>query len=124
MATNFKDDPNKLKKSLLTGEMVPDSVWWQHRDWALQRSGGENKVPIKAAGRFFTDAPEQLDFYVRENGTSSPAYYVDVPNDSLHSIHVRNTPFAYVSANPDREFLVPDEYLKNSQLLLQGLLGK
>jgi hypothetical protein len=122
IATNFKDDPNVLRKSLLTGEMVPTSVWWKHRDQAMQ--GGRNTNPPAAGGRWFTDAPHELDYYINDNGPHAPAYFVDVPSDQAKSLHVDNSPYRSSSSNPDREFVVPDEHLQNAKLLLEGLLKK
>lgn len=85
--------------------------------------GGGHANPFEAEGRWFTDAPHELDFYLIENDTS-PAYYIDVPADMAARHNVKNTPFMRNSRNPEREFVLPPEIANSSVRLLDGLKVK
>lgn len=85
--------------------------------------GGGHANPFEAEGRWFTDAPDELDFYLTENDTS-PAYYVDVPADVAAQHNVKNTPFMRNSRNPEREFVLPADQANRATKLLDGLKVK
>jgi hypothetical protein len=86
-------------------------------------TGGTHPNPFGASGRWFTDAPEELDFYVRENDTD-PIYYLDVPSAALPSLNVAGTPYTKNSRNHAREFIVPDEHIGRAVRLLDGLRSR
>lgn len=88
--------------------------------WEKIKAEVGHTQPFGAAGRWFTDRAPELDFYVYEN-PHEPTYYVDVPNDRLPELSVKNTPFSKVSRNHDREFVLPDDALAGAKRLLDGL---
>lgn len=88
---------------------------------ALKGPGHAN--PLEAQGRWFTNRPDELDFYIRENDTS-PVYYVDVPGSQANQFNVANTPFSKNSRNPAAEFVLPEETANSATRLLDGLRSK
>ncbi len=94
------------------GQQVPYAEWKRSRDYAMQDQFDPN--PPGAAGRWATDAPHELDYYVGDNDLEAPIYRIDVPADELPQYNVRNTPFSGSSRNHDREFVLPDQHLRNA----------
>lgn len=88
---------------------------------ALKGSGHSN--PLAAEGRWFTDAADELDFYIREND-HSPVYYLDMPSEQAMQYRADNTPFTVNSRNHQREFVPPFEQVRQSKRLLDGLRSK
>lgn len=84
------------------------------------QKGSAHSQPAEAMGRWFTDAPQELDFYIKEN-PASPIYHVDVPNDSLSDLNVSQSKFSSHSRNHAREFVLPDDQLTRATRLLEGL---
>ena len=74
--------------------------------------------PRGAAGRWATDAPHELDFYLNENDLDAPVYSFDVPTEDVSRYNVRNTPFSGSSKNHDREFVLPKGQLKKAVRVL------
>lgn len=110
VATNFQ--PPKTVKQW--GKDIPYDEWRAWRDTEMKRAGGLDPNPHGAAGRWATDAPHELDFYVGENDLTAPIYHFDVPSHEVPQHNVRNTPFLENSRNPDREFVLPTEHLKKA----------
>jgi hypothetical protein len=91
---------------------------------AKQLKGVVNTSPFDAQGRWFTDDSNELDYYIKRyysenfdvpNLPLPKIYYVDIPNKKLSDINVKNTKFRNSSLNPDKEFVVPDEFLSASK---------
>jgi hypothetical protein len=89
-----------------------------------QLQGVVNTSPFDAQGRWFTDDSNELDYYIKRyysenfdvpNLPLPKIYYVDIPNKKLSDINVKNTKFRNSSLNPDKEFVVPDEFLSASK---------
>jgi hypothetical protein len=59
-----------------------------------------------------------MDYYIADNDLNTPVYYTDLPGDVLRDTNVKNTPYASSSLNHDREFVLPDEWLRRSQRLM------
>ena len=91
----------------------------RRRDWEAKK-GPFHSQPAEAMGRWFTDAPSELDFYIKDN-PDAPVYHVDVPDQDLPSMNVSRSKFSSNSRNHDREFVLPDEQLKRASRLLEGL---
>ncbi len=89
-------------------------------DKYLASKGIRNTEPTGARGRWFTDVPEELDYYVKDAAFPKPLYAVDVPSARLPDINVSRTPYSESSSNHAREFVVPDEYLTQARRLLEG----
>lgn len=85
---------------------------------AMKGKGHSN--PLAAEGRWFTDAANELDYYIRENDTD-PVYYLDLPTTQAMQHRVDNTPFKVNSRNPEREFVLPLEQVQQARRLLDGL---
>jgi hypothetical protein len=79
---------------------------------------GFNPNPEGAAGRWATDAPRELDFYIGDNAATAPIYRFDLPTSEVSQYNVRNTPFLQNSRNPAREFVLPDKYLEQAVRML------
>ena len=108
IATNYKP-PETVR---MWGREIPYAEWRHSRDEAMKGSFDTN--PAGAAGRWATDAPGELDFYVGDNDLNAPVYRFDVPEAELPQYNVRNTPFAGSSRNHDREFVLPDQHLRKA----------
>jgi hypothetical protein len=90
---------------------------------AMKEAGeGFNPNPKGAAGRWATDAPHELDFYIGDNSLTAPIYRFDVPSSEVAQYNVANTPFLKNSRNATREFVLPDEYLERAVRLLSPML--
>ena len=108
IATNYKP-PETVR---LYGRDMPYAEFVSMREQAL--SGGFNTNPQGAAGRWATDAPKELDFYVGDNDLDAPIYRFDVPASEVPQYNVSKTPFSGSSRNHEREFVLPDQHLKNA----------
>jgi hypothetical protein len=108
IATNYQ--PPKTVK--MWGQQIPYTQWQALTKEA--RESGTN--PSGAAGRWATDAADQLDFYIRDNPLDAPVYYFDVPNASQYN--VSRTPYLKNSRNETREFILPDDQLKAGKRLM------
>ena len=114
--------PNMPKQSL---DDVMDGPFGQKmtRRQFHEMLGDQHPNQFGARGRWFTDAPEELDFYVADNWPDElPAYYVDVPENEVPELNVRNTPYSKASRNHDREFIMGDKHFGNAARLM-GLLA-
>jgi hypothetical protein len=107
-ATNYKP-PETVQ---MWGREMPYAEWRRSREESM--AGGFDPNPTGAAGRWATDAPNELDFYVGDNDLTAPIYRFDVPAEEVPQYNVRNTPFAGSSRNHDREFILPDPHLRNA----------
>jgi hypothetical protein len=114
IATNY-NPPETVK---LYGKDVPYEEYQRHRASVLAGSGARDTTPQGAAGRWFGNRPQDMDYYIADNDLNTPIYYADVPGDVLRSTNVKNTPYASSSLNHDREFVLPDEWLRRSQRLM------
>jgi hypothetical protein len=77
--------------------------------------------PPGAAGRWFTDAPEELDFYIKDNELDTPIYYLDVPKPEAVAANVQNTPYAKNSRNHAKEFVLPEGLVSQATRLMSIL---
>ena len=100
----------------LFGQTYTPEQW----DKFMASKGMRNTEPLGARGRWFTDAPKELDYYVNDSVVPRHLYSVDVPSAQLPEINVSKTPYASSSSNHEREFLVPDEYIMKARRLLEG----
>lgn len=110
------DSPPRSRKDLITD---PWGNVMTRAQWDAQKGAGHAN-PLDAEGRWFTDAANELDFYVKENDID-PVYYLDMPSAHAQEANVRNTPFISSSRNPDREFVVPPLDVLGARRLLDGL---
>jgi len=115
ISTNWKP-PKTVKES---GMEIPYDDYITQRE--MRMAGTWNPNPRGAAGRWATDDPSQLDFYINDNYAAAPVYRFDVPTASLPEYNVRNTPFSANSRNHEREFVLPDEYLQRAVRLLSPM---
>jgi len=99
------------------GEEVPYEEFQRQRAATI---GDRDMTPPEAAGRWFTDDPDQLDLYIRDSKHPKAAYHTDVPTDSLGSYNVAQTPFSRSSANPEREFILPAEMANGARRFIGG----
>lgn len=111
-----KDSPPRLPDDVING---PFGQKMTRRQYDATK-GPAHANPLDAEGRWYTDAADQMDFYVRENDTD-PVYYLDVPAEYAAKHNVKNTPFLKNSRNPDREFVLPTEAANSATRLLEGL---
>lgn len=107
-ATNFV--PPKVIKQW--GQEVPYEQWRA----SLREAQENGPTPHGANGRWATDAPNELDFYIRDNDLDTPIYYFDVPNAQQYN--VSRTPYAKNSRNHAREFVLPDDRLRAGTRLM------
>jgi hypothetical protein len=108
LATNYQPP----KAMTMWGQQIPYDQYQ-----ALTKEARETGTnPSGAAGRWATDAANELDFYIGDNPLDAPIYYFDVPNASQHN--VANTPYLKNSRNPTREFVLPDDQLKTGRRLM------
>ena len=101
------------------GQDVPYAEWQALRAAAVQDQVAKglrvrDTNPAGAAGRWATDAPHELDFYINENELDAPIYSFDVPAEDVPRFNVRNTPYESSSKNHDREFVLPKGPLKKA----------
>ena len=100
--------------------ITPETVMWlgekmtPEKKERLMNQGrvGMNTNPKEARGKWFTDAPEELDFYINESDNLSDLriYYKDVLNNELQKYNVGKeggmSQFASNSLNHEREFVL------------------
>lgn len=122
VATNYKQPESIRGIAWIHGTdgPVPAADWHKIRDDFMASEGIKNTSPSDAAGRWFGSRAEDIDYYVGDS-PGAPVYYLDMPADQASAYSVKNTPFSSSSSNPDREFVIPDEHLRRSVRLLEGL---
>lgn len=114
IATNYKP-PETVR---LWGRDVPYEEFQRVRAARLADSGARDTNPSGAAGRWFGNRAEDMDYYINDNPTDTPVYVVDVPKSDLPEMNVRATPYAGSSLNQDREFVLTDRHLANARRLM------
>ena len=126
IATNYKP-PATMK---LYGQDVPFAEYQKHRTHVLAGSGARDTNPQGAAGRWFGNRPQDMDYYINDNPLDTPVYYADVPKGELSGLNVQKTPYSNSSLNHEREFVLPDSALRRASRVLtiaapvsMGVLG-
>jgi len=126
IATNYKP-PETMK---LYGQDVPFAEFQRHRTHVLAGSGARDTNPQGAAGRWFGNRPQDMDYYINDNPLDTPVYYADVPKGELGGMNVQKTPYSNSSLNHEREFVLPDDALRRATRVLaigapitMGVLG-
>jgi hypothetical protein len=92
------------------GQQIPHDEWLKKMASAKKNTVAQDTTPIGAAGKWFTDAPNELDFYIRRDSDKLDqlrSYYKDIPTSDLNKYNVANTQFKDSSANVNREFILP-----------------
>ena len=117
------------KTRSLYGQEMPLEQYQQVVVEARARGlGGQDTNPTEAAGRWFTDAPNELGYYVRKGmESSSPSslrsYYRDVPTSRLMEFNVGPgggmSQFNKNSRNQAREFVLPIDEVREAQEVMQ-----
>jgi hypothetical protein len=98
------------KTVMLFGEEVPIEEYRKWRQDGLAEFNTRDVNPQAAAGRWFTDKADELDYYVRQAlPDHKNAYYTDIPSHVLPDYNVTKTPFTGSSLNPEREFVLPED---------------
>lgn len=114
-------DSARSPEDMLTG---PFNEKMTRREFHLRfGKEGSGPNPLEAEGRWFTDAANELDYYLQEND-GSPVYYLDMPANTAKQYSVSNTPFLSSSRNPRREFVLPIENANSAIRILGGLTEK
>jgi hypothetical protein len=111
------------------GQVVPYEEYQRMRELHYKRPGSAMDTnPRGAAGRWFTDAPNELDYYIRkELPENSPfslrSYYRDVPTSRLMEFNVGPeggmSQFKKNSKNSAREFVLPIDEVREAQEVMQ-----
>lgn len=106
---------------LLPDDIVTD-LWGNklRRSELEKQKGPTHSSPAAGAGRWFTDAADQLDFYIKEDPAAA-IHYVDIPSDRAAASNVRNTPLSSHSRNHEREFVLGDDELSRATRLLDRI---
>jgi hypothetical protein len=99
-----KDTVRLYRIDAPTGKGLPD---WIKQDRTFQGTKA-------ATGRWFTDDPAKLDFYLKDAGPGAKVSSVEVPRSALEQYRVSNNPdVRRYSADPVSEFFVPPDVAKS-----------
>ena len=114
IATNYKP-PETVK---LYGKDMPYAEYQKQRTHVLAGSGARDTNPPGAAGRWFGNRMQDMEYYIENNPLDTPIYYADVPKGELAGMNVRKTEYSNSSLNHEREFVLPDSALRRASRVL------